>query len=333
MKALLICNIGTPTAPDTASVKTYLQEFLMDKNILTMPWFVRYPLVHWFITPRRAQQSAQKYQAVWMDKGSPLLVYTEDLVNELKRLLPKDILIEIGMRYSEPSLDFALQKFSQKKITDVFVVPMFPQFAQATTGSLMEKISDLNSKYQMKIHELKPFYGDDFFLDSFAGIIQTQLKPDHFLLFSYHGLPESALQSLNASCLQTSECCQQPAACANNCYRAQCLKTTELLAKRLALQPDQYALSFQSRVGPKKWIKPYTEETLIQLAKSGQKKIAVVCPSFTSDCIETLEEIGIEGRQTFQKHGGESFQLISCLNAHSIWSERLAEQLKRQFQL
>ncbi len=330
MKAILICNIGTPKASDTESVKIYLQEFLMDKNILTIPWLIRYPLVNWIITPRRAKQSAKKYQAVWTDKGSPLLVYTQDLVTELKQHMPKDIQIEIGMRYSEPSLDSAMLKLSRNHVTELFVVPMFPQFAQATTGSLMEKITELNLKYKMKIQELKPFYAEDYFVSAFADLIQEQLKKSHYLLFSYHGLPESALQSLNPSCLQTVDCCSMPMSCLNNCYRAQCLKTTELIAKKLNLTPDQYTFSFQSRVGPKKWIKPYTETALVQIAKSGHKNLAVVCPSFTSDCIETLEEIGIEGRQIFLENGGESFDLISCLNAHPAWSKRFAEQIIKQ---
>lgn len=328
MKAILLCNIGTPLACDQNSVRTYLNEFLMDEGVINIPWIFRYPLVHWLISPRRSLSSSLKYQAIWTERGSPLLFFTEDLVKNLKAELSSDTEVLIGMNYSEPSIPQAFQKLSEKKVTEVLVVPLFPQYADATTGSIEGKIRKINQTFQIPIKFLPSFYSEDFFIDSTFQLMKDIVpKVDH-VLFSYHGLPESHLKNKNNFCLSNPNCCLQKESCLKDCYKAQCLETTRRLAQKLGLSPQQYSVGFQSRLGPVKWIGPYTDDLLSALPKQGVRKLAVVCPSFVTDCIETLEELGIEGRANFFKHGGESFELISCLNASPIWSKNLAVKLR-----
>lgn len=333
-KAILICNIGTPEAPDRDSVKKYLDEFLMDEKVISAPWIIRYPLVRWLITPRRSGKSAEKYQAVWMKEGSPLLVYTDRLVQKLQNLLGNDFIVKTAMRYSQPSLTSVLDDLKKQKIQDILVVPMFPQFAQATTGSLVETFQELNKSYGFQMRFFKPFFSPDWFIDSFVQVVQKStteggFKYDH-LLFSYHGLPESQVKAQAPQCLREKNCCDLPSSCAMNCYRAQCVSTTKHMAQKLGLREDQYSLSFQSRLGPVKWIQPYTEDVLVNLAKRGVKNLAVVCPSFVTDCIETLEEIGMEGKETFLHAGGKEFHLVPCLNDDSFWAEKFAQVLEKE---
>lgn len=327
MKALLICNIGTPEAPDDSSVKKYLDEFLMDKDVVSLPFLLRYPLVRWIITPRRSSESAKKYRAVWTDQGSPLLVFTEDLVKNLQRHLSEGIVVRTAMRYSQPSIIKVLDELQSRGIREVFVAPMFPQFAEATTGSLIKKFNEYQSDFDFKF--LEPFYHEDFFIHSFADLIAKKRQSFDHLLFSYHGLPESQVKKTAPQCLKVDNCCLLPDSCAKNCYRAQCIQTTELIARRLGLNKNEYSVSFQSRLGPVKWIRPYTDDALKELATKGVKRLAVVCPSFVTDCIETLEEIGMEGREIFHHAGGESFELIPCLNAEENWSKEFALFVKK----
>jgi ferrochelatase len=327
---ILICNIGTPKAPDRDSVKEYLDEFLMDKRVIGAPWIIRYPLVKWLITPRRSSSSAKKYQSVWMKEGSPLLVYTHRLVQNLQRTLGQNVVVRTAMRYSSPSLLSVLNEMRSLDVKELLIVPMFPQFAEATTGSLMATFQEIDKKNEFKKTFFPTFYNHSLFIESFAEITrdtlrQSQFKPDHYL-FSYHGLPESQVRAAAPQCLRESNCCELPTSCLMNCYRAQCVSSTKSLARALGISEENYSISFQSRLGPVKWIEPYTEDSLVELAQKG-KNLAVICPSFVTDCIETLEEIGLEGAEIFQKSGGKGFKLIPCLNDHTVWSENFAKML------
>lgn len=332
---ILICNIGTPKAPDRNSVKEYLDEFLMDKRVIGAPWLIRYPLVKWIITPRRSGQSALKYQSVWMKEGSPLLVYTDRLVENLKKLMGSDYVVRTAMRYSSPSLPSVLEEMKSLGVKDLLIVPMFPQYAEATTGSMVATFSEIDQHNDFNKSYFQPFFNHPLFIRSFAAVARDTLKsldfkPDHFL-FSYHGLPESQVKAGAPQCLRETNCCDLPQSCLMNCYRAQCVATTRALAQELGVDQKNYSLSFQSRLGPVKWIEPYTEDTLEDLAKNG-KSVAVICPSFVTDCIETLEEIGMEGEEIFHKAGGKKYKLIPCLNDHPVWSESFAQMLKEEIQ-
>jgi len=328
-KGILICNIGTPKSFAVEDVATYLREFLMDEEIINIPVFVRYPLVHWLIVPKRKEISAHNYKSIWSDQGSPLLVNTYVLQSNLQQHFGENYVIEIGMRYGEPSISQALRNFKSHGVKEVLALPLYPQYARATTESSYKKLHAeiQNGLHDFTIKKIPDFYAHPKFINALAESIQEQIganRVDHYLM-TYHGLPESQIKRIEG-CLQSTTCCDQAQACEKLCYRAQCVKTSELLAKSLGLSRDQWSFSFQSRLGKTEWIKPYTEKTLEHLAKKGIKNLAVLCPSFISDCLETLEEIGVQGADIFKKFGGENFYLVPCLNERADYLIHLIQE-------
>lgn len=340
-RGVLLCNIGTPDSYDEADVAKYLREFLMDEEILTIPFPFRYFLVNAIIVPKRAAQSAANYKTIWTAQGSPLRVLSEALRENLQRALnlpfedgvretdgDSRTVVAVGMRYGQPSIESALAEFHRAGVTEVLVVPLYPQYARATTVSTRKQVAKVTAQrgYGFTIRELAPFYDDPGFIRSVAETARTQLAGrdvDHFLM-TYHGLPESQVKK-NPGCLQSPTCCQRADACVLNCYRAQCFKTSELIASALGLRPGQWTVSFQSRLGKTEWIKPYTDFTLKELPARGVKRLAVLCPSFVSDCLETLEEIGVQGAETFRHAGGEEYYLVPCVNERADYLARLIE--------
>jgi ferrochelatase len=335
-RGVLLCNIGTPDSFSEKDVAKYLREFLMDEEILTIPFPLRYILVNAIIVPKRAALSAANYKAIWTEQGSPLRVLSEALRQTLQQSLDSSTggserksIVAVGMRYGKPSIPKALAEFHAAGVSDVLVVPLYPQYARATTVSTLKQVAKVTAKqgYGFKIDELAPFYNDRGFIGAVAETVRAKLagkQVDHYLM-TYHGLPESQVKK-NPGCLQSESCCQRAEACALNCYRAQCFKTSELIAQALGLQPDQWTVSFQSRLGKTEWIKPYTDETLKQLPGRGIKRLAVLCPSFVSDCLETLEEIGVQGAEAFRHAGGEEFYLVPCLNERADYLASLIDR-------
>ncbi|MFZ4403744.1 MAG: ferrochelatase [Pseudobdellovibrionaceae bacterium] len=356
---IVLINVGSPKSYEVKDVADYLKVFLMDEDIITAPYLIRWILVHLLIVPRRAVFSAANYKKVWTDQGSPLVVNTLRFTDQLQKHLPKDFVVKVGMRYGEPSIERAMQEFNDLGINKILLVPLFPQWAQATTGSGGKWARKLvQKKYpQMQLTETPPFYADDFFIDAFVrkileqkSLLENQLAatPLNFsstsqnnsdneltslrtdsaphYLFSFHGLPENQVKKVQG-CLASADCCQRPQACPLNCYRAQCVRTAETLAKKLNLNKDQYSISFQSRLGPTKWIQPYTDDVIKELLAQGKKNLIIACPAFVADCIETLEEIGIGLREDFHHQGGENFMLASCPNDDSLWAEGFAKWL------
>lgn len=332
-KGLLLMNIGSPLSTEVSDVKKYLKTFLMDEEIITIPFLVRWPLVNLIIAPKRAPYSAENYKKVWMPEGSPIVVYTKRFIQGLQAHLP-DYQINMGLQYSEPSITQALAEFKAKGIQEVVLAPMFPQWADATSKSALKSVRKALAQldYNPRIQEVPPFYADSSFIETSARMVKNTLEGrsvDHYLM-SYHGLPESHILR-DKECKLDSNCCSLPSSCARNCYRAQCLKTSELIAGKLGLQKDQYTTCFQSRLGRAQWIKPSTEDTIRALAEKGVKSLAVICPSFVSDCIETLEEIGMGGRETFQEHGGKDYHLVPCVNDDAEFIQgfaRIVQNLK-----
>lgn len=332
-KGVLLLNIGSPKSYEVADVAKYLKTFLMDKDVINLPFVFRWILVHGIIVPRRAPFSAGNYKKVWMEnEGSPLTVYTQRFADKLQRDLGPSYAVKIGMNYSEPSVEQALKEFADEKITTILLAPLFPQFAEATTGSSVRsaerrlQMSGLNAKTQV----LPPFFESQAFIEPSVRIAKEALagkKNDH-LLFSFHGLPESHLRRIEG-CRLNDTCCLEKTACARNCYRAQCLASAQKIAEGLGLEKSQWSMSFQSRLGRAEWLKPSTDDALKNLAESGKKNLAVICPSFVADCIETLEEIGMGGEELFKEHGGESFTLIPCLNEDSEWTSKFATLIQQ----
>jgi len=315
-KGVLLINIGTPDSPETKHVAKYLREFLMDAEILPIPAFFRWLLVHLGIVWRRAPVSAKKYQAIWTKQGSPLMVHSLEAKKNLQNLLGENYQVEIGMRYGNPSIDSAITQFHLQGIHEIFVLPLYPQYCRATTESSFKKIDEVIAKHNLSfhIHRQQAFWGNHKFIETVVDVTKATLqdrKVDYYLM-TYHGLPESQNNKMEPM----------------DSYKQRCHDTSALIADALGLTKNQWGVSFQSRVGVETWIKPYTDEELKTLPSKGIKNIAVLCPSFVADCLETVEEIGMEGRETFIHAGGENFYLIPCVNGRAEYLKDLVTTLE-----
>lgn len=335
MKGVLIVNLGTPDKPEKQEVKSYLGEFLMDKYVIDMSYLGRLLLVKGIILNTRPEKSAAAYKRIWTEDGSPLMIYTEALVDQIKKRV--DVPVEMGMRYNKPSINTALKALKNKGCDEVFVVSLYPQYAMSTTLTVEEKVMEEAKKIdpEMKVEFLAPFYNHPEYIEVLAEKVKAQMQAENgdYLLFSYHGIPVRHLIKTDCTakhCMQVKNCCEVPSEAHSVCYRHQCLETTKAVAKYLGLNKDQYETSFQSRLGRAQWLTPYTAERLEALPKEGKKNIAVVTPSFLTDCLETLEEIGMEGKESFEENGGEAFKMISCLNADDQWADVLAKWINEK---
>lgn len=330
---ILLINLGTPDQPDTKSVRLYLREFLSDPRVIDLPAFPRWLLLNLIILPFRPKESSKAYQEIWTDEGSPLLINSQQLTKAVAAKVGDDYEVVLGMRYGSPSIPSAIEQL--KHCQQIKVLPLFPQYSSAATGSAIEKVLNTVAKQwnTPSLSIINSFYDHPQFISAYAKIIQKTLadkKPD-MLLFSYHGLPERHIKKsgCKAQC-DLKEAC--PSMNDNNqyCYRAQCYQTSKLLAEKLNLTDNQYITTFQSRLGRLPWIQPYTDIELPKLAAHGIKNIAVACPSFTADCLETIEEIGMRAKEQWQGLGGENLTLIPCLNTDDDWVEGVV-QLMTEF--
>jgi len=332
---VLLINLGTPDAPDTQSVRTYLREFLNDPRVIDINPVGRALLLNLIILPFRPAKSAEAYAKVWTEAGSPLLVHGRDLQNKLAKELGTEWIVELGMRYGNPSIESALMRLLQQDIARVVVVPLFPQYSSAASGSALQKTQELMSQLNNvpPVTTLDAFYEDPAFTSAFVDVAKAELetfKPDH-VLFSYHGLPERHMRNSDttgAHCLVKDNCCAEIGPANRYCYRAQCFATTRALAEGLNLAADAHSVAFQSRLGRDPWIKPYTDLVLPELARKGVKRLAVMCPAFVADCLETLEEIGLRAKEQWKEEGGEDLILIPSLNAHPSWVTGLAQMVR-----
>lgn len=321
-KGILLVNLGSPKSTKVEDVKEYLDEFLMDERVIDYRWFWRALLVRGIILKTRPKKSAAAYETVWTDEGSPLIVITEQIQKKLQKLV--DVPVEIGMRYAEPSIETGIRKLTEQGVDDIVLFPLYPQYAMSTTETVVEKAEDVRKKKfpNVKISYVPPFYDKDIYIDCLTESIREKL-PENFdkLQFSYHGVPERHLYKTDPTkTCRIDNCCMQDSLPAHQyCYRHQCFKTTELVREKLGLDKEKVVVTFQSRLGNDKWIEPYTDETLENLPKNGVKNLAIVCPAFVSDCLETLEEIAVEGKEEFMHAGGENYHYIACLNDEDPW--------------
>lgn len=315
-KGILLINLGSPDSTKTKDVRRYLREFLSDKKVIDV-WYVRNIILHLFILPFRPKKSAEAYRKVWWKEGSPLIVLTERLRKKMQS--KTDYPIEIGMRYGNPSIKVGLQKLKDQGCDDIFVIPLYPQYAMSTTETVIEKTIEVQQKYfpDFKLEFLPPFYNNPDYIEVLAESIKENL-PEEFdkLLFSYHGVPERHIRKTNdpESCRIRESVFEKETLSGTFCYETHCYKTTELVGEILNLGENKIQQSFQSRLGNDPWLQPYTDATLEGFPEQGIKKIAVVAPAFVSDCLETLEEISMEGKEEFIEAGGEEFTYIPCLN-------------------
>lgn len=328
-KGALLVNLGSPDSPKPKDVKKYLDEFLMDSRVIDISYLGRLLLVKGIILNTRPKKSAIAYQKIWMDQGSPLIVYSKRLLKKVKA--HTQIPVALAMRYGNPSLIKGVETLARQGVTEILLIPLYPQFAMATTETinvLADKI--VNKHYpNIRLTKLPAFYENSDYIDVLSKSIKTILdkkQPEH-LLFSYHGVPERHIKKSDITknhCKIDGSCCKTASPAHEFCYRHQCYKTTELVAKQLNLKDDFYSVSFQSRLGRDPWLQPYSDKTIEYFALNGVKKLAVVTPAFVADCLETLEEIGMEAKQTFLENGGKQFNVIKCLNDDDAWVKTLA---------
>lgn len=331
---VLLVNLGTPDSPSVPDVRKYLREFLMDARVIDIPLVQRTLLVQGIIAPFRAPKSAKVYKEVWTDKGSPLKFYGEEVTQLLQQSLGDEYVVSLGMRYQNPSIESALRVLKDRGLKKIIVLPLFPQYASATTGSVHQKVMEIVGKWQIipGLTFISSFLDHPKFIEAFTTIGKKYMQeyPYEHYVFTYHGLPERQIRKGDATntCLKEN-CCASLHALNRHCYRAQCFETTRLLVKELGIPPANYTVCFQSRLGKDPWIKPYTEEIVKELAQKGTKSVLAFSPSFIADCLETTIEVGEEYKELFEEHGGKKWQLVESLNNHPLWVETLTDIVKK----
>lgn len=330
MKGALLVNLGSPNSTSIKDVKNYLGEFLMDERVIDMPYISRFLLVKGIILNTRPKKSAAAYKKIWWKEGSPLIVLSERLHKKVQA--KTETQVELAMRYGNPSLKSGIQKLADKGVTEIFLIPLYPQFAMATTETISVLADNIVKKEfpEMKISSIPAFYNKPDYIEVLSNSVQKHIEktePDH-LLFSYHGVPERHIKKSDITkshCKIDGSCCNTHSEAHQFCYRHQCYETTNFVAKKLNLKDRFYSTSFQSRLGRDPWLQPYTDQTIDSFAKKGIKNLAVATPAFVSDCLETLEEIGMEAKHSFEENGGKEFSTIPCLNDNEEWANTLSK--------
>jgi len=328
-KAVLVLNLGTPAEPTAKGLRDFYKHFFADPFVFDIPPLGRWLLRNLIILPFRAPKTALQYQAIWTENGSPLKVYT-DLLQQSLQAAVADIPVVVGMGYSDPFIADSMAQLEQRGIRDIVVLPLFPQYSTATTASVFHGVKQAAQKWTDKprLHFVDDLFAEPSFIKAWCSLINKNLdsaEVDH-VIFSYHGLPEKNIEKADGTgYCQFGACCDAISAENRFCYRAQCMATTRSIVEELAWPEPFYSIAFQSRFGRQAWVQPYLEEHIIKLTQNGVKRIAVVTPSFTSDCLETIFEIGVEYKHTFIEHGGTDFTLIPNLNDEPAWFEAVAE--------
>jgi ferrochelatase len=327
---LILVNLGSPNSYEVKDVRTYLRQFLMDERVIDAPFAVRKMIVEGFVLPFRPKKSAEAYKSVWMTEGAPLKVLTENFRQALRPLV--DVPLSVAMRYGNPTPEKALEDLEVQTsgLKEILVAPMYPHYAMSSFETaymyVLEKIKKRRPELIFKI--LQPFYDEQAYITALSESITPYLeKPYDHLLFSYHGLPVRHLKKSDPTkmhCYQAAQCCDIQSPAWDFCYKHQVVQTTKLVASQLKIPSHKFSYSFQSRLGNDQWIKPYTDEQFRRFPSQGIKKLLVICPAFVSDCLETLEEIAIRGKESFIEAGGESFTAIPCLNTNLKWVETFA---------
>ena len=334
-KGLLLVNLGTPDAPETGPVRRYLREFLSDPRVVDIHPVGRWMLLHLIILPFRSPKSAHAYRTIWTEQGSPLLVHSQALTAAVAERLSGQYEVELAMRYGNPSLPDAVARLRARGVSDFTVLPLYPQEAASSSGSSLARTYEVLSEPWdvSNVRTVPAFHSHPAFLDAFTEVARpviSEARAEH-VLFSFHGVPERHIRKSDSSgrhCLASRGCCDVLTDANRHCYRAQCFATARGLASRLGLGAEGWSVSFQSRLGRTPWVTPYTDVVLSELAARGVKRLAVVCPAFVADCLETLEEVAMRGREQFLASGGESLTLVPSLNAHPAWVEAVVRLVR-----
>ena len=330
MKGVLLVNLGSPESPTAKDVKPYLDEFLMDERVIDVPKLLRNILVRGIILQTRPKKSAKAYAKIWRDEGSPLIVISERFANKVRQ--HTQMPVALGMRYGKMSIKKALQELKGKGVDEVLLVPLYPHYAMSSYETVVVKAMEEKEKHfpELKITTLPAFYKSPEYIKVLSNSISEGLEDfdyDH-ILFSYHGIPERHIRKSDPTkfhCKIDGSCCSINSVAHNSCYRHQVYETTELVKAELGLSEEKVSTSFQSRLAGDPWLKPYTDYEFERFPKEGKKKLAVVTAAFVSDCLETLEEIAMEGKEQFEEAGGEHYKHIPCLNDSDPWVELMAK--------
>jgi ferrochelatase len=328
-RGIILLNLGSPDSTEVDELRKYLIEFLTDKRVIDS-WFVRNILMRSVIIPKRAPESAKAYRTIWTKNGSPLIQFTRELAEKLQKEVSEPV--SMAMRYGNPTMESAFELLLNKTpdLEEVIAIPLYPHYAMSSYETAVEQAKEVHrqKKYEFKLKFIAPFYQDPGYIHAMAENMRPWLQKDfNHLLFSFHGIPERHLiksDPTHQHCLQTTDCCSVSSVAHATCYRHQCLTTMNLVAAELGLPGTKFSFSFQSRLGKQPWLKPYTDFRFQEMPAEGILKLIVVCPAFVSDCLETLEEIEIRGRESFLGSGGTEFSMIPCLNTHPLWVKTLA---------
>lgn len=329
MKGVLLVNLGSPESPEPKDVKPYLDEFLMDKYVIDVPYLLRAFLVRGIILRKRPENSSNAYKRIWTPEGSPLVVISKKAHKKVQDRV--DVPVALAMRYGKPSILSGLQELHDKGVTEVMLFPLYPQHAMASTTTILVLAEELRKKHflHMTFTIVPAFYNKKDYIQNLADSIKKHLEGfeyDH-LLFSYHGIPERHIRKTDVTkshCKIDGSCCNTPSPAHEFCYRHQCYETTKQVVALLGLPEEKYSQTFQSRLAGDKWLEPYTDVEINKMPAKGIKNLAVVTPAFVADCLETLEEIAMEADHQFKEHGGENFRAIPCLNDDDAWMDTMA---------
>ena len=330
MKGLLMINLGSPDSTSVKDVKKYLDEFLMDERVIGKSYWFRWFLVKVIILNTRPKKSAKAYKKIWWKEGSPLIVLSRRLFDKVLKLVKFPV--ALAMRYGSISIINGLKELDEKGVKNVTVLPLYPHYAMSSYETVVEKVKDeVKTNFpHLKIKTVKPFYKEKNYIDLLCNKIKATIDKidyDH-ILFSYHGIPISHLKisdPTNSHCYKVKNCCSVHSKAHEFCYKHQVIETTEAVINKLKIDKNKYSNAFQSRLPNEAWLKPYTDDELVRLAKEGKKRLVIVTPAFVTDCLETLEEIAMEGKEEFLEAGGESYHYVPCLNDDDDWAELISK--------
>ena len=321
-KAILLVNLGSPDSPSVPDVRRYLNQFLMDGRVIDLAWPLR-RLVVGTILINRPKESAHAYEKVWTKEGSPLVVSSLHVQTSLQKRV--SVPVELAMRYQNPSIESAVKKLAAKGVKQVLLIPLFPHYAMSSFETAVVRVQEVVGKIapQIQVTVQPPYYDDPDYIAALVASAVDYLKPEYdHLLFSFHGIPERHIRTSDTTgchCLARPDCCETPSPAHAHCYRAQCYRTANLFVERAGVPAGKWSVSFQSRLGRDPWLKPYTDYELPRLAIEGKKRMLVICPAFVSDCLETIEEIGMRGCEQFMAGSGKEYTRIPCMNEHPLW--------------
>ena len=334
MKGLLMINLGSPDSTDVKDVKKYLDEFLMDERVIGKSYWFRWFLVKVIILNTRPKKSAKAYKKIWWKEGSPLIVLSRRLFEKVKKFVK--IPVALAMRYGSISIKKGIKELYDSGVKEIVVLPLYPHYAMSSYETVVEKVKEevKNNFPNVNLKIVSPFYKEKNYINLLCNKIKEtidKIKYDH-ILFSYHGIPISHLKisdPTNSHCYKVNNCCSTSSDAHRFCYKHQVLETTEAVVKKLKIDRDKYSNAFQSRLPNEAWLKPYTDDELVRLAKEGKKNLVIVTPAFVTDCLETLEEIAMEGKEEFSEAGGENYHYVPCLNDDDDWAKLLAKWSKK----